>query len=121
MFFNILGREEKNEERRTVVTTLAEGIVIVNGNMEASGDVVVEGRYQGRLVTPMGITVGESGRIDGSVEAKKIILRGIIEGDVECDEIEVMDGARISGKITTGNFIIGNGGVFEGIIKKKDV
>lgn len=117
IFFNTL--KDKEKEKRSMITTLAFGTEIKKGKLDTEGEVVVDGHYEGGITAGMGVIIGREGRVEGRVEAKKIILMGEIIGEAYCDEIEVMDGAKIIGEITTGNFIIGNGGIFEGIIKKK--
>lgn len=119
IFFNTLKDKNKGKQNPKVITTLALGLEIKKGKLDTEGEVVVDGSYEGAIRAGMGVIIGVEGRVEGRIEARKIILRGEIMGEVECDEIEVMDGAKITGEITTGNFIIGNGGIFEGIIKKK--
>jgi len=119
IFFNRLKNKNKGKQSRPIITTLASGLEIKRGKLDTEGEVIVNGYYEGCITAGMGVIIGVEGRVEGRVEARKIILMGEIKGEVECDEIEVMDGAKITGEITTGNFIIGNGGIFEGIIKKK--
>jgi len=118
IFFNRLKNKNKGKQSRPIITTLASGLEIKRGKLDTEGEVIVDGYYEGCITAGMGVIIGVEGRVEGRVEARKIILMGEIKGEVECDEIEVMDGAKITGEITTGNFIIGNGGIFEGIIKK---
>lgn len=116
-FFN--RSNKKNTIVLTEVTTIAVGTNIENGKLNLSSDLVIEGEYSGNIETTKRVIVGKSGIVRGSIVAEDILLDGIIEGEVDCNAIEVKDGARISGKIVTGRFIIGDGGLFEGIIKNK--
>lgn len=110
---------KKSTKITTEVTTIARGTNIANGRLNLSSDLVIEGEYSGNIETTKKVIVGKSGIVRGSIVAEDIVLDGIIEGEVDCSAIEVQDGAKISGKIVTGRFIIGDGGIFEGIIKNK--
>jgi len=113
-------RRRKEMEEAEENTRISPGTVIREGRMTLEKDLHVDGYYEGSISTPGRVVVGRRGRIEGSVISKKIVISGIVEGEIDCDTVEVMDGGTIIGKIATVNFVIGNGGIFEGTIQKKD-
>lgn len=117
--FGIFKRRKKRDDTGED-TRIAAGGVIRGGCMTLLRDLLVDGHYEGSISTAGEVTVGKNGRIEGSVTSKRVVVSGVIDGEVDCDMIEVMDGGTIIGKITTVNFVIGNGGIFEGTIKKKE-
>lgn len=118
--FSIFKRKKKVEDTGES-TRIPEGGVVRGGCMTLERDLLVEGYYEGSISTSGEVMVGKGGRIEGSVISKRVVLKGVIEGEVDCDMIRVVDGGTIIGKITTGSFVIGNGGIFEGTIKNKEV
>jgi len=117
--FGIFKRRKKREDTGED-TMIAAGGVIKGGCMTLERNLLVDGYYEGSISTAGEVTVDKNGRIEGSVTSKRLVVSGVIEGEVDCDMIEVMDGGTIIGRITTVNFVIGNGGIFEGTIKKKE-
>ena len=117
VFFSRLNK--KSIKIITEVTTISRGTTIENGRLNLSSDLIIEGEYSGSIETTKKVIVGKSGIVRGCIVAEDILLDGIIEGEVDCSAIEVQDGAKISGKVVTGRFVIGDGGIFEGIIKNK--
>ncbi len=113
-------RRRKAVEEAEENTRISQGGSIRGGEMTVEGDLLVDGYYEGSISTTGKVVVGRSGRIEGSVTSKRIVIRGIVEGEVDCDIVEVMDEGAIIGKITTVNFVIGSGGIFEGTIQKRE-
>ena len=80
----------------------------------------IDGYLKGNIQSVGGITIGESGRIEGTLVSEKLIISGLIKGDIECTTVEILSGGRVEGNLLTANLIIEDGGVFEGISKRKD-
>jgi cytoskeletal protein CcmA (bactofilin family) len=91
--------------------------VTMDGNLAADHDVVVEGRFEGRLtcraltIAPEGIVRGtiiadsvrSSGTIVGRVDCQKILVRksGSIEGTITCARLGIEPGADVKASMTT--------------------
>ncbi len=80
----------------------------------------IDGFFKGNITSNGGVTIGKSGRIDGTILSEKLIVSGFIQGDVECNTLEILNGGRIEGNLLIANLIIEDGGIFEGISKRKD-
>ena len=80
----------------------------------------IDGYLKGNIQSTGGVTIGEKGRIEGTLTAEKLIVSGLIKGDIECSAVEILSGGRVEGNLFTANLIIEDGGIFEGISKRKD-
>ena len=58
--------------------------------------------------------MGRNGKINGDVNAKKLIIQGFIEGSAEADRIEIHAEGKMSGKVTSSELVIEAQAVFEG-------
>ncbi|WP_379654713.1 polymer-forming cytoskeletal protein [Pseudoxanthomonas sp. UC19_8] len=86
------------------VDTLIGAQVVLHGDLQFSGGLVVEGRIHGRVFAapgqPATLTLGEAGLIEGVVDVPVVIVNGRIEGDVCATErVELAPRARVSGNI----------------------
>lgn len=99
---------------------LQEG-VIIRGDLEAKGDVRLDGRLEGKIVVSERLTVGTTGSVIADVEANEVIVMGKFEGSIQArNRLELKKGARVVGQISTGNLIIEEGVYFEGTSKMND-
>ena len=86
------------------VDTLIGAQVVLHGDLQFSGGLVVEGRIHGGVFAapgqPATLTLGEAGLIEGVVDVPVVIVNGRIEGDVRATErVELAPRARVSGNI----------------------
>lgn len=99
-------------DRRT--NTISEGTVIV-GNLNAEGDLRVEGQIIGTLVCNSKLIVSESGYIEGNVDARNATVEGEIKGNVVTRELLQIDKTgKIFGDIFTQKLVVQMGAIFTG-------
>ncbi len=99
---------------RTTESTLQEG-VCVRGDLEACGDVRLNGSLEGRVSAAEVLTIGPSGTIRADLEAKEVVVMGTVEGSINAtSRIELRKGARVLGDVSAPTLIIEEGVFFEG-------
>lgn len=86
------------------IDTLIGADTIIQGDISFSGGVRVDGAVYGNVTEQQGsastIVISESGRIEGSVSATKIVLNGSVVGPVKTEQfIELQTKARITGDL----------------------
>jgi len=112
-----------NPDRPTAagVTRLG-STVIINGEIEAHEDVLVEGRVQGKITLPSGtLTVAKGGRVDAEVRVRSLILHGELKGTVRAGEKALIsETAVMNGDVITPKISIANGARFSGGIRMKE-
>ena len=94
-------------------TIITEGSSI-NGEMELSCNLYVDGNFEGTIDSDKEITVGSKGYIKGEIKAEHLIVQGLIEGSIEAERIEIKSSGTVSGSVLAAKFIIEQNGVFEG-------
>ena len=95
-------RREKNGDGR--IDTLIGKSVRVQGDVEFSGGLHVDGRINGNVRAAQGmaaaLSVSEHGVIDGSVEAPSVVLNGRVTGDIFGSERVILGAkARVMGNV----------------------
>jgi cytoskeletal protein CcmA (bactofilin family) len=86
------------------VDTLIGAHVVLHGDLQFSGGLVVEGRIHGRVFAAPGqpamLTLCEQGLIEGLVDVPVVIINGQLKGDVRATErVELAPKARVNGNV----------------------
>ena len=85
-------------------TTLISTNTEINGDMEFSGSLVIEGKVNGNIAAVAGsdahLRLLESGQVVGEIRVPTIIINGNVEGDVySSDHIELAAKAHVDGNV----------------------
>lgn len=87
----------------------------IEGKYTFSGTVVLEGKFQGEIVTTDVLVVGEKAMINATIRAGSVTIRGEVIGHVEASErVELKGRARVFGDLETPIVSIEEGVLFEG-------
>jgi cytoskeletal protein CcmA (bactofilin family) len=90
------------------IDTLIARSALLQGDLEFTGGLHLDGRVVGRVhATPTSeastLWVGEPGSVEGSVEARHVVIHGTIKGDVRgTDRVVLGATARITGDVRYG-------------------
>ena len=94
--------------------------VMVKGNLNSNGNIVIEGVLKGSIKTSGEVFVGDKAQITADIEAKNARIGGEIRGnikiedclylsatakifgDVDCSSLAIEQGASINGKLSMG-------------------
>jgi len=103
------------------VTRLGSTIVL-NGEVEAHEDMLVEGRVQGKITLPSGtLTVAKGARVEADVRVRALVLHGEFKGTVRAAEKTVLsETAEMNGDVISPKITIANGARFTGGIRMKE-
>ncbi len=74
----------------------------------------VDGEISGKIISNNVISIGKIGKIKGELSAKKLIISGVLEGEADCDSIELLKGGKVFGKIIAKDLMIESDTIFEG-------
>ena len=89
--------------------------VVVKGNLKSPSNIAINGTVKGQVVTSTDVMIGESAKIEGSVNAKKVTVSGEVRGNIESGESLVINpSGKVFGDITTPNLVIESGATFVG-------
>ncbi len=60
------------------------------------------------------LSIGQEGYVTGLVKAKKVVLSGVFEGKMICENIEVLSTGKLIGDLVCNEFVVETGGKFIG-------
>ncbi len=100
--------------RATPDPTLAEGSEF-SGLVALSRPARIDGTVRGDVVADDLLWIGESGRVEGRVEAEEVVVAGQLEGEVRARRrIELLPTARVSASLDAPKLSLAEGSVLEG-------
>ena len=110
-FFKSSRRETRSKNGKTII---AKGCTVAGEICKLAGPLHVDGRVDGVIDSDHDLSIGLSGYVTGLVKAKKIVLSGVFEGKMICEEIEILASGKLIGELVCNNFVVETGGKFIG-------
>jgi cytoskeletal protein CcmA (bactofilin family) len=112
----MFGRRQKTSTR---IDTLLGKTSTLNGDLDFSGGLHLDGRVNGNVRSSAddggALSVSESGFIEGNVEVTSIVMNGTVNGDMHAAERLVLGGsARVNGNVHYGVIEMAPGAVITG-------
>jgi cytoskeletal protein CcmA (bactofilin family) len=112
----MFGRRKQASMR---IDTLLGKAATLNGDLEFSGGLHLDGRVNGNVRSNAGdggaLSVSESGFIEGNVEVTNIVMNGTVNGDMHARDRLVLGGsARVNGNVHYGVIEMAPGAVITG-------
>jgi cytoskeletal protein CcmA (bactofilin family) len=109
----------RRKQTSTRIDTLLGKAATLNGDLEFSGGLHLDGRVNGNVRGAAedggALSVSESGFIEGRVEVTNIVMNGTVNGDLHAGERLVLGGkARINGNVYYGVIEMAPGAVITG-------
>jgi cytoskeletal protein CcmA (bactofilin family) len=90
----------------------------IEGEIEGSEDLVIQGKIHGKIVSKKNLTVDSSGKVEASVVTQNLAVSGMLVGNVEASEkVEVRKEGKMIGDIKAPRVIIADGAKFKGNIE----
>ncbi len=95
-----------------VASLIAEDLVI-DGGLSGEVDLHVDGTVRGdvKVVT---LTIGETGSIEGAVEAESVDCRGRVIGSITAAQVRLYGAAHVDGDIAHDQLTMESGAFFQG-------
>jgi cytoskeletal protein CcmA (bactofilin family) len=88
---------------------------VVNGEIHAESSIRIDGKLKGKLKCKSTVTVGQSGEIDGDMEANNANISGKIKGKVIVKQKLVLEStSSLVGELQASKLIVDEGAVFDG-------
>ena len=109
-------KDEKKvaEDLSNSSNTIGKGTTI-QGNLETYGNIRVDGRVVGNIVTKSKLVLGQSSFVDGNVLAQNAEVLGEVKGKLEVtDLLTLKPSAQVHGDIITNKLVVETGAKFNG-------
>lgn len=110
---------KKSNRIQNTIDTLIGADTRIEGDIHFSGGLRVDGAIRGNVsepnASPSTLILSEHGRIEGAVNASKIVINGKVIGPVQSNQfIELQPKARITGDVYYKSLEMHTGAVIEG-------
>lgn len=103
-----------NETESNAINLIGVG-TIINGDIQSSGDIRIDGTLTGSLSTSGKLVIGETGKIKGDITCKNSDISGVVEGKILVSELLTLKlTAKILGDIITSRLTVEPGALFTG-------
>ena len=89
------------------------------GAITNSSNLHIDGTFEGVIFNTINLTIGKSGEVIGEIYAENIIVSGLLDGKVECDNIHILDGGKVIGELKYNDIKIEDNAKFEGKLIQK--
>ncbi|MCD6377047.1 MAG: polymer-forming cytoskeletal protein [Caldisericaceae bacterium] len=88
---------------------------VVNGELHTESSLRVDGTVKGKIICKSTLTIGETGKIEGEIQATNAIVGGKIEGKIFVNQKLVLESkSSLIGELKASKLIIDEGAVFQG-------
>lgn len=95
-------------------TVIAEGMRLT-GRLRGRGDVIISGELDSDCEIEGSVTLTDTGRCKGTINATNVMIAGNLDGDVRATgKIEVSRSALVKGSLAGANIAVAEGAVIEG-------
>ena len=106
---------KEKEYTKPANTFIDKGITLRAKRLSGSESVRIDGLLVGDVDLDGYLQVGDTGRIEGSVQASYALIAGEVLGNILCRAtVHLSATAKVHGDITTGRIVIDEGAVFYG-------
>ena len=94
----------------------------INGDIEGSEELTVEGKVKGAIKVNSTLTIGREGSVSAEITAKAVVIMGKAEGKILASErVEIATNGEFLGDVHSNKLIIKEGAVFKGNVNMEDV
>lgn len=95
------------------VASLLSADLTIEGSIEGEGELQLDGVVRGDVRVAR-LSVGETGHVDGAVQAELVEVRGRIVGSITAKQVRLYGTAYVDGDITHEQLSIESGAYFQG-------
>ena len=85
----------------------------IEGNLSGDGELQIDGFVRGDLKVAR-LTIGEAGRVEGSITAESLDCRGRVVGAIIAREVRLYASSHVDGDVTHDELAIEAGAFFQG-------
>ncbi|MBA4325666.1 MAG: hypothetical protein C0426_11685 [Rhodobacter sp.] len=89
----------------------------ITGEISSSGSVEVLGEIEGNI-TANGLSIGQEGRVKGSINAHTVEVKGKFDGKVSCESFTLRASSEVKADVNAVALVIESGARIEGRFTK---
>ena len=118
----------KNSQGKDTGSAAMETVIgaetVLQGTISSKGSLRIDGKVEGGITDANSVVIGESGEVNGDINARSVVVGGKVVGNIASTSIEILSDSQITGDIKTATLAIAEGASFEGnctMIREKQV
>jgi cytoskeletal protein CcmA (bactofilin family) len=101
----------------TAVTVLSSDTRFI-GNIKGENTLRISGYFKGKIDCRRLVWIEKTGRVEGTIHARRVIIEGEIKGNIEsAEQVELRSNGRVIGDINAGKITVAQGCLFDGQAK----
>jgi len=86
---------------------------IVEGIINASSDIRIDGSLKGTLDCKGRVIIGPDGKVEGEINCQNAVIEGIFQGKINVKELlNVRENANIQGEVVTDKLLVQPGAIY---------
>jgi cytoskeletal protein CcmA (bactofilin family) len=90
----------------------------IKGDLTGEGDLVIEGRVEGRIQLGNHLTIESTGDVNANIEVERLTVLGKASGQIDATQkVEIKSSAVVQGEIRAPSVVIEEGAGFRGTIQ----
>jgi cytoskeletal protein CcmA (bactofilin family) len=90
----------------------------IEGKIQGAGNVRIAGRFTGDIAVEGDLTIEVGARVNGGVKARRVIVAGELEGNVEsAQRVEVVESGSMVGDVKAGTVTVAPGARMRGMVE----
>jgi cytoskeletal protein CcmA (bactofilin family) len=113
---SFFGRKKKKVTSISSASIITPGTSI-KGEIRCEGNILLNGEFEGSIISQGEVVVGKSGRVSGEIQSAKLLVSGEFRGNYKGEVIDIMPYGKVYGDVKVNNIIIEPNAVFEGETK----
>ncbi len=114
MLGNNKNKEKSSSSNQGLLNLIGPGTEI-KGDLICEGDIRIDGRVDGTIKVGQRLVIGESGVVNGNIQANEAIIAGFVNGNIKSNQSTLLHGkSNVKGDIHTSQIIIESGATFNG-------
>lgn len=111
----MLNKTPKNDPAQSAALNMIGLGTLIKGSLSSEGDLRIDGKIEGDVLSKSKIAMGASAVITGNVNARSADISGRIDGDVVVNEtLFLRSSAKVNGNVSTSKLVVESGAEFNG-------
>ncbi len=79
-----------------------------------SDNLHVDGELEGSVKSDAEVSIGEKGRVEGDISARRVLISGSFSGTIEAEKLEIVSTGLVTGTVRVDQLMIETGARFNG-------
>ena len=115
----VFGKSDQQSSQQTGATVIPYGTHLIGG-IDTHGSIHIDGKFEGVIASASYISIGKTGEFYGKIETKSISVSGFVDGNIDCEEINILATGKVIGDLTYETLSIEPDGIFDGKSNRKN-